>query len=153
MAKNKLTRGIRNNNPFNIKRSQVAWYGEVPAINGRSDKLFEQFYSMEFGYRAGIKLLYNYHRNGLTTVRGIIGRFAPVSENDTLSYIDFVSSKLSCGKDREIVCLNDFLLLCKYICKYESQVNVMPDYLIKVIDKHLPYVKNYFTASKSDECR
>lgn len=148
MAKKKLSRGVRNNNPFNIKRSQIAWYGEVPSIDGRSDKVFEQFYSMEFGYRAGIKLLYNYHRNGINTVRAIINRFAPVSENDTLSYIEFVSKGLSCGSDGEIILYVDFIRLCKHICQYESCVNVLPDYLNAVILKHLPYVKDYFAKAK-----
>ena len=93
-------------------------------------------------------LLYNYHRNGINTVRAIINRFAPVNENDTLSYIEFVSKGLSCGSDGEIICFYDFIWLCKLICQFESQVNVLPDYLIKVINKHLPYVKDYFATTK-----
>lgn len=43
---------------------------------------------MEWGYRAMFILLDTYRRRyGLDTVRGMIGRYAPPSENDTARYI------------------------------------------------------------------
>ena len=38
-----MTRGIRNNNPMNIRRSTSLWVGEVR--NG-TDREFEQFHEM-----------------------------------------------------------------------------------------------------------
>lgn len=85
------TRGIRNNNPFNIKRSSNCWLGKVP-FSASTDKVFEQFESIDYGLRAGIKLLIKYIRvDKLKTVREIISRYAPLSENDTEQYVKFVT--------------------------------------------------------------
>jgi len=85
------TRGKRNKNPFNIKRSSNMWLGKIPFSNS-TDKTFEQFESLDFGLRAGIKLLIKYIRvDKLKTVRDIISRYAPLSENDSEQYIKFVT--------------------------------------------------------------
>lgn len=79
-------RGIRNNNPFNIKKSNYKWIGKVES----SDPVFEQFKDLKYGCRAGLKLLLNYVRKGFDTPSKIIHRFAPTSENNTNNYIDFI---------------------------------------------------------------
>ena len=150
MVKEKLTRGIRNNNPFNIIKSQIAWYGEVSILNGCTDKKFEQFYSMEYGYRAGIKLLYNYFRNGINSIRSVLSRFAPETENDLSAYVDFVASRVDYPENKPIYDFTIFILICKYICMFESQVNVNVDYLVSLVRKHLPYVENFFGDSTSN---
>lgn len=88
-------RGIRNNNPFNIRISPMAWIGKlVPCL----DDEFEQFDTPEDGIRAGIKILVNYYRlYGLQTVAEIIGRFAPSSENDTAAYANDVAYRMGVG--------------------------------------------------------
>ena len=48
-----LTRGLRNNNPLNIRKGND-WQGETKG----SDPSFETFQSMAYGYRAAIKILY-----------------------------------------------------------------------------------------------
>ena len=69
------TRGIRNKNPFNIRRSNNSWRGKT-ALN--PDKEFERFTSMDYGLRAGFLLLRNaYLSKGFNTVELIINRFAP----------------------------------------------------------------------------
>ena len=84
-----VPRGIRNNNPLNIRKGNN-WKGEVKE---QTDRSFEQFVSMEYGIRAGFKILRNYITgfNGLTskinTIEGIIRRWAPPRENDTQAYI------------------------------------------------------------------
>ena len=86
-------RGIRNNNPLNIRKGNN-WKGERPV---QKDKAFEEFVSMEYGIRAGFKLIRNYVTgfNGLAakmnTIDKIIRRWAPPTENATQKYIDFVS--------------------------------------------------------------
>lgn len=81
-----VIRGIRNNNPFNIKKSSYKWIGKVES----NDPVFEQFKDLKYGCRAGLKLLLNYVRKGFDTPSKIIHRFAPTSENNTKNYIDFI---------------------------------------------------------------
>lgn len=88
-------RGIRNNNPLNIRKGNN-WKGERP---NQTDKAFEEFESMEMGVRAGFYLIRKYMSgyNGLTekfnTIEKIIRRWAPASENNTQAYIDTVAKK------------------------------------------------------------
>lgn len=87
-----LPRGIRNNNPLNIVKGN-SWKGE--RVN-QTDKRFEEFESMAMGLRAGFILLRNYIEGTKTrptkfnTIRKIVTRWAPPSENYTQRYIDHV---------------------------------------------------------------
>lgn len=84
-------RGIRNNNPLNIRIGNN-WLGEVVYP---TDSVFEQFSDMKWGVRAAFIILWNYmNRYNLRTIPEIVTRWAPKSENDTLNYIKQVS-KLS----------------------------------------------------------
>lgn len=83
MAK-KQSRGVRNNNPLNIRKGND-WFGEMAK---NTDGEFEQFTDMLFGLRAAFILLRRYINGyGLTTVEKIISRWAPSSENKTEKYI------------------------------------------------------------------
>lgn len=85
-------RGIRNNNPLNIRKGSN-WYGER---HPQADPCFEEFESMELGIRAAFKLLRNYITGfsgrsvKFNTIRKIVRRWAPPTENATQRYIDFV---------------------------------------------------------------
>lgn len=87
-----LPRGIRNNNPLNIVKGN-SWKGERA---NQTDKRFEEFESMAMGLRAGFVLLRNYIEGTKTrptkfnTIRKIVTRWAPPSENYTQRYIDNV---------------------------------------------------------------
>lgn len=85
-----LPRGLRNNNPGNIRRSSDIFQGEkTPG----SDQAFKQFETMAYGYRAIFKILASYsRRHQLHTIRGMIGRWAPANENNTSAYVSLVSS-------------------------------------------------------------
>lgn len=84
----KKPRGIRNNNPLNIRIGN-RWKGEV---DNPSDTQFEQFKEMKWGVRAAFIILGNYmERYNLRTIPEIVTRWAPKSENDTLNYIKLVS--------------------------------------------------------------
>lgn len=88
MAEKKISRGLRNNNPGNIRRNSDVFQGEKTS----SDREFKQFKSMAYGYRAIFKILSNYYRNyKLDTIRKMIGRWAPENENNTDAYIKAVS--------------------------------------------------------------
>ncbi|HIC8743099.1 structural protein [Klebsiella aerogenes] len=83
-------RGIRNNNPGNIRWGDD-WKGLVPTAQ-RTDKSFCQFTSPEYGIRAMIIIVRNYQRKyGLNTVSDIIKRWAPPNENNTQAYINSVA--------------------------------------------------------------
>lgn len=64
-------RGVRNNNPGNIKIGNSAWQGKIPVANN-TDGVFEQFVSFPYGTRAMIKLLQNYIAQGRDTPTKII---------------------------------------------------------------------------------
>lgn len=97
MRKNELPRGLRNNNPGNIRRNSDMFQGEV---NPSRDKEFKQFKTMAYGYRAMFKILSNYYRKySLTTIRKMIGRWAPKNENNTDAYVSLVSSYSGIGPD------------------------------------------------------
>jgi hypothetical protein len=94
------TRGIRNNNPGNIrynKEKPVKWLGlDTPP----SDGTFCRFAYAKYGIRALAKILLNYQdKYGLDTIRKIINRYAPESENDTDAYVKSVSNSMGIGAD------------------------------------------------------
>lgn len=92
-------RGIRNNNPGNIRRGQK-WQGLAPV---QTDSAFDQFVSMEYGCRALCKVLQTYRdAYGLNTVRKIIGRFAPPVENNTGAYVSAVASYMGVTPDQTL---------------------------------------------------
>lgn len=89
-------RGIRNNNPLNIRRTQSKWLGEVDSLKGKRDTAFCQFSSLVYGYRAAGKLLQTYQtKYKLYVLNQIIGRWAPPSENDTRAYAIIVANQMT----------------------------------------------------------
>lgn len=95
------SRGIRNNNPGNIRWGDE-WKGLVPE-GQRTDKSFCQFKAPEFGIRAMIIILRNYQsKYGLKTITGIIKRWAPPNENDTQAYIRSVAQATGTEADKPI---------------------------------------------------
>ena len=94
-----MKRGIRNNNPLNIRHSADRWQG---ARKEQTDQSFVQFESMAYGYRAAWKTLDTYYkrlkeRKKHFTVENIIARWAPPTENDTQAYIRTVLKLTSLG--------------------------------------------------------
>ena len=96
-----LPRGIRNNNPLNIRRSKDKWKGMKAQ---QSDAQFVQFESMEWGWRAAFWLLTRtyYHKYRLYTIRMIISKWAPPQENLTATYIANVSRLTGIPPDEPI---------------------------------------------------
>jgi hypothetical protein len=93
-----LPRGLRNNNPGNIRHGDD-WRGLAPV---QPDPDFCSFADMEHGVRAMAKILLNYERmfesrGKITCVANIVSRWAPPSENDTLSYAADVAKRLGRG--------------------------------------------------------
>ena len=94
-------RGIRNNNPLNIRRSADKWQGLKAQ---QEDREFFQFESMAYGWRAAFRLLCHtyYGKYKLRTIRAIINRWAPPKENNTLYYIRSVAERTGISADKEL---------------------------------------------------
>jgi hypothetical protein len=85
------SRGLRNNNPGNIRKSNVGWAGKIEG----ADADFETFNSPEAGIAALAKNLVTYStKHGLNTIEGVINRWAPPSENNTGGYVKAVAKQL-----------------------------------------------------------
>lgn len=108
-------RGIRNNNPGNIVRTEprTPWQGVVQLSEALSrDGRFEVFQSPVWGIRAIARTLITYQdKHGADTVRKIITRWAPPKgrdeqgryySQDTEAYIRKVSSALVVTPDQRI---------------------------------------------------
>jgi len=82
-------RGIRNNNPGNIRRSDDQWRGLAA---DQTDADFFRFAEPRFGIRAMARILQVYQEHhGLRTIREIINRWAPSVENPTGDYVTAVA--------------------------------------------------------------
>lgn len=81
-----MTRGLRNNNPLNIRWSNDVFMGEMKGV----DKCFKSFLSLPYGYRAGFVILASYLARGQNSIEKIIARWAPPTENNTENYIVMV---------------------------------------------------------------
>ncbi len=94
-------RGIRNNNPLNIRKSADKWQGLSTL---QEDREFFKFVSMEWGWRAAFVILCRtyYGKYGLKTIRDIVSRWAPAKENNTPAYIRHVSDYTGIGPNRDL---------------------------------------------------
>lgn len=95
-----MPRGLRVNNPGNIRKSLEKFQGEVLS----PDDAFKAFSSLDYGYRAMSVIIYNYfNKHGLNSIRKIITRYAPPSDgNHTDAYINTVASRSGVSPDRVI---------------------------------------------------
>jgi len=97
----KTPRGIRNHNPGNIRWGDP-WQGLVPKAK-RTDTAFCQFASAAYGIRALARTLITYQdKHGLRTIRQIITRWAPPSENDTSAYVGDVARQTGRAPDQKL---------------------------------------------------
>lgn len=105
-----LPRGIRNNNPGNIRLTATRWQGQKDV---QTDTSFVEFTSPVAGLRALMRLLLTYHfKHGLNNVESIINRWAPPHENATDHYIHSVARHLGVARRTEID-LTDASILIK----------------------------------------
>ena len=97
-----LPRGIRNNNPLNIRRTAKDQWKGLRAQ--QTDASFCQFERLEFGWRAAFYLLTRtyYYKYRLFTIRAIINKWAPPQENLTSTYIANVSRLTGIPPDEPI---------------------------------------------------
>jgi hypothetical protein len=93
-----VPRGIRNNNPGNI-RLGIAWQGLAAT---QTDPDFCQFTTAQYGIRAIEEIMLTYKSRGLTTITQIISTWAPTNENNTQAYIDAVSQSTGFGANDQL---------------------------------------------------
>ena len=92
-------RGIRLNNPLNIRRNTIVWAGMAAE---QDDPEFVTFKLPVWGVRAAARILINYFREGINTISGIIAKWAPPSENPTAAYIANVAQRTGLPADQPI---------------------------------------------------
>ena len=92
----KKVRGLRNNNPLNIKFSPSNnFIGQI----GQDSKGFAVFSAPVYGLRAAFKVLNTYLNKNINTIETIVKRF---SETDQKYYIQFLSDKLGITPNTKI---------------------------------------------------
>lgn len=96
-----MTRGIRNCNPLNIRRSSDHWRG---LRSTQDDPEFCQFVAPVWGVRAAFRILLSYQKRvgRPLTIREIITRWAPPSENNTASYVGAVCRRAALPSVSEV---------------------------------------------------
>lgn len=110
-------RGIRNNNPGNIRRSADKWQG---MSTRQTDDEFVQFDAPEWGIRAMAIILRNYRdRHRLKTLSAMLNRWAPPNENNTERYIQTVS-RITGIAPQQVVRDQDFPALIAAMIRMEN---------------------------------
>lgn len=92
-----LPRGIRNNNPGNL-RPGPAWQGVAGLDTEPPDPPYLRFVDPEHGIRALARTLISYReRHGIDTLAGVFARWAPAGDgNDPDRYAAAVAQALGC---------------------------------------------------------
>lgn len=113
-----ITRGVRNNNPGNIRHVPgVTWQGQATE---QTDSAFVQFTDPVYGIRAIVRIMRSYERQGIDTLGEAIDRWAPPNENNSAAYVDAVCTE--CGIPAEDRVSLDSVMpkLVKAIIRHEN---------------------------------
>ena len=122
------SRGLRNNNPGNIRRSGDAWLGLAAE---QTDAEFFVFDHAIYGLRAMARIFKNYQsRHGLKSIRELISRWSPPSENETDDLVRAVSRRTGIDPDAEINVEANLHLLLPAVIVQETGANPYSDELI-----------------------
>lgn len=115
MEKNstQLARGLRNNNPLNIRKSSNNWLGKVAQ---NTDGCFEQFTTIEYGLRAAFLNIRTVVRrrqaqNMTTTVALLVRTWAPANDgNNEDAYCHTIYKKSGIASSAKVDIANkDFM--------------------------------------------
>lgn len=97
-------RAVRNNNPGNIRTGQH-WQGLMPRsqmnVVQAAETEFCVFMSPMWGFRAMATIFHSYGREGFTTIRHMIARWAPSIENNVSAYVADVAHQCDLSPDAE----------------------------------------------------
>ena len=116
-----IPRGLRNNNPLNIRHNSDKFQGEVTG----TDKAFKTFISMAYGYRAAFVTLATYLSRGLNTIEKIVARWAPPNENNTAGYIAKVEKYSGVPRNKELTAADgaDYIMIVAAMSFVENGKN------------------------------
>lgn len=126
-----LPRGIRNNNPGNIKDFDIPWDGLVDVSNRpeelQDEKTFCVFSHPWYGIRVIVKqLVRNHDVHGCRTLHQQFKRWAPGDDgNPTAAYLNFVSGRTGFPGHASFPVRNFFLMrkLVEAIIHFENGYN------------------------------
>ena len=104
------SRGLRNNNPGNIRKGSqwrgLAHWSEMTAAQ-KNEKEFCVFICPVYGIRALCRVMLTYRKKGYRTAYEIINRYAPSSENNTKSYSSHISHRMGLQSEHEEIDVTD----------------------------------------------
>jgi len=126
---NTVPRGLRINNPLNIRKSGISWRGmsiEQP------DTDFVAFKTPELGIRAACRILANYQMSGIKTIKAMIYRWAPPSDNNpTDIYAETVAKACGCHTEDTIDIVKLLHLIVPAMIRVEQGQQPFSDVVIK----------------------
>jgi hypothetical protein len=124
------SRGIRNNNPGNIRKSATTvWAGQA---SNQTDPSFVQFIAPEYGIRAMAKIFNSYIARGVDTIEEMVSTYAPAKDkNNVGAYIAAVSSETKIPSASKVSAA-DFPKLIPAFIRHE---NGAQPYSIDIIQK------------------
>jgi len=111
-------RGLRNNNPLNIRHNADVFQGEIKG----NDKSFKTFVSTSYGYRSAFVTLATYNKRGWNTIEKIISHWAPPSENNTEKYIIRVEKLSGVPRDKQLTLADgaDYIMIVASMSAVEN---------------------------------
>lgn len=116
-------RGIRNNNPANLRLTSEDWQGKVPNAQN-TDGSFEQFYELRYGIRAMMRNIITQVSRGHNTIFSLINVLSPSFENHTEAYIKAVVQAVGLAPLGIIDLTEETMIsLCKIIATMENGEN------------------------------
>ena len=121
-----MPRGIRNNNPGNINFANQKGAVLEPKTDSVPSPRFACFKDPKDGLRClRDQLIRYYDHYQLHTVKGMISRWAPTSENNTASYIAGVAHSVGVEEDDTIHEMTPTIMtgLMNAIIRYENGMN------------------------------
>lgn len=129
LGNNTLPRGMRNNNPGNIRLTPETWQGKIPYSDNKDwkgnpnnvVKEFEQFYELRYGLRALMRNIITQIKNGYNTIEKLITRYAPPSDgNLTGNYINSVVAALGVNAEKKIALTEENILALSKIIVFKE---------------------------------
>lgn len=97
-ANKDLPRGLRNNNPGNLRKTDNKWLGKV---SNPLDPEFESFDTLSNGLRAALRNAFTQWNRGKDSIEALVSVWAPPSENATSAYVAKVAKEVGISPGME----------------------------------------------------
>ena len=122
---------IAKNNIFNIRAGRAQWQGMTGTQKG-----FVEFMNREYAIRAWLVLMRNYRRqHGCDSIRKIVTRFAPPTENNTANYIQFCAREVGTLADNRLERYTEYAMLAVAMARMETSVKLTWPQVMRVMKK------------------